>query len=392
MQFDFDRIIDRRNTHCAKWDMMETYYGVSPDDGLSMWVADMDFRPPAVVANSVQKMVDHGIFGYFGDYRDYHNAIIWWMQNRHGWQVDADWIFSTAGLVNGAALCVQTWSEPGDAVVMFTPIYHSFATFLKAAGREIRECPMPIVNGRYELDLKAAADCLTGREKILLFCSPHNPGGRVWRQDELSSVADFCAEHDLLLISDEIHHDLVFAPHRHILMPLAAPKHSDRMVTMSAPTKTFNIAGAHNGNVIIQNPRLRAEFAGTLQGLGISPNAFGLHMQTAAYSPEGAEWLDAAISYIDTNRQIFDQAINAIPGLRSMPLESTYLAWVDFSGTGMAVEEFTSRVQKIARIAANHGSPFGKGGETFLRFNLATQRSRVVEATERLQAAFQDLQ
>lgn len=175
-------------------------------------------------------------------------------------------------------------------------------------------------------------------------------------------------------------------------MPLAAPQVVDRLVMMTATTKTFNIAGSHSGNVIVLNPDLRAKFAARMNALGISANSFGLFMATAAYSPEGAAWVDALMSYLDGNRRLFDEGVNAIPGLRSMPLEATYLAWVDFSGTGMSPAEFIDRVQKGARIAANHGATFGLGGETYLRFNLAAPRAQVAEAVARLQAAFADLQ
>ena len=389
---NFDEIIDRRGTHCVKWDVMETLYGVSPDDGLAMWVADMDFRPPDCVQAAVRAMSDHGIYGYFGDDSAYRAAIRWWMETRHGWRVEPDWIFSTHGLVNGTAMCVDTWTKPGDGVVLFTPVYHAFARVIRAAGREVVECPMPVEDGRYVLDFDAWDARMTGRERMLVFCSPHNPGGRVWTADELRGVADFAARHDLILVSDEIHHDIVYPGHRHIPMSVAAPDITDRLVMMTATTKTFNIAGSHIGNVIVPDPKLRAEFGARMAALGISPNSFGLFMATAAYSPEGAAWVDALVTYLDGNRRVFDAGVNAIPGLRSMPLEATYLCWLDFSGTGMAREEFTRRVERDARIAANHGTTFGAGGESFLRFNIATPRARVEEAVARLQSAFGDLQ
>jgi cysteine-S-conjugate beta-lyase len=227
---------------------------------------------------------------------------------------------------------------------------------------------------------------------MLILCSPHNPGGRVWTAKELRAVADFCVTHDLILVSDEIHHDLVYPGQKHIPMPLAAPHVTDRLVMMTATTKTFNIAGAHIGNVIIADPTLRKTFANTMNAMGISPNSFGMHMATAAYSPEGAAWVDDLMRYLDGNRRLFDDGINSIPGLRSTPLEATYLAWVDFSGTGMAPTEFIERVEKVAKIATNYGTSFGTGGESYLRFNIACPRAQVVEAVGRLQRAFADLQ
>ncbi len=386
---EFDTEIDRRGSHCMKWDMMQARYGVSPADGIPMWVADMDFRAPDCVHAALRTMVDHGIYGYFGDDSAYLQAIRWWMDSRHGWQLDPAAVFTTHGLVNGTALCIETWTQPGDGVVLLTPVYHAFARVIRAAGREVIELPLKIEDGLHRLDLDAP---LPENARMLLFCSPHNPGGRVWSVAEQQAVADFAARHDLILVSDEIHHDLVMPGHRHVPMPLAAPDSLDRLVMLTAATKTFNMAGAHTGNVIVPNPELRRAFAGTMAAQGISPNSFGMHMVTAAYSPEGAAWVDALNAYLDGNRRLFDAGIAQIPGLRSMPLQATYLAWVDFAGTGMEATEFTARVERDARIAVNHGETFGTGGDSWLRFNLATPRTRVVEAVERLQKAFGDLQ
>lgn len=385
----FDDIIERRGSHCDKWDMMEARYGVPQDRGLAMWVADMDFRPPQVVVDAVQAQADHGVFGYFGDESEYRAAITWWMDTRHGWAIDPDHIFTTHGLVNGAALCIDTFTQPGDGVVLFTPVYHAFARVIKAGGRRVVECEMTLADGRYEMDFNAYDAQMDGSERMVILCSPHNPGGRVWNRAELQAVAAFAKRHELILVSDEIHHDLVMPGHRHIPMT-AIEGIEDRLVMMTATTKTFNIAGAHVGNVIIADPDLREKFATRMAALGISPNSFGLFMATAAYSPEGAAWVDALVAYLDGNRKLFDTGVNAIAGMKSMPLEATYLSWVSFEDTGMARSEVTRRVERDACIAANHGPTFGKGGESWLRFNIATPRSRVQEAIERLTAAFGD--
>ncbi len=388
----FDRIIDRCGTHSNKWDMMEAIYGVRPDDGIAMWVADMDFAPPACVQAAVEKLAAHGVYGYFGDDRAYMEAITWWMKARHGWAVDPKSIFTTHGLVNGTAMCVDAFTKPGDGVVLMTPVYHAFARVIKAAGRQVVECRLKNAAGRYEMDFDAWDAQMTGGERMLILCSPHNPGGRVWTAAELRGVADFAKRHDLILVSDEIHHDLVYPGQKHLVMANAAPDIADRLVMMTATTKTFNIAGCYLGNVIISDEVLRKRFAHRMMAMGISPNSFGMHMATAAYSPEGAAWADELMVYLDGNRMIFDEGIAKIPGLSSMRLEATYLAWVDFSGTGMTAAEFTRRVARDARIAASHGVTFGAGGESFLRFNIATRRALVVEAVARLQKAFGDLQ
>ena len=389
---DFDEVIDRRGTHSSKWDSMEELYGVSPDSGLSMWVADMDFRAPKIIQEKLHGINSHGIYGYYGDYKEYNNSIKWWMKNRHNWEIDTSWIFTTHGLVNGTGLCIDAFTKPGDGIILFTPVYYQFSNLVEAARRKVVECPLKLIDNHYHFDFVAYERNLSGDEKMVILCSPHNPGGRVWTKNELQEVAKFAKKHDLVLVSDEIHHDLVYPNKSHTVMPIANPSVCDRLVMMTATTKTFNIAGAHSGNVIISNPNLRQKFSERIKALGISPNSFGLFMATAAYSPEGAQWLDELLHYIDGNRVIFDREVNKIPGLSSMPLEGTYLAWVDFSGTGMEEEEFIYRVQEKAKIAVNHGSTFGTGGEKFLRFNLATPRTLVVEATKRLKDAFSDLQ
>ena len=389
---DFDEVIDRRGTHSSKWDTMEDLYGVSPDNGLSMWVADMDFRAPKIIQEKLHGINSHGIYGYYGDYKEYNNSIKWWMKNRHNWEIDTSWIFTTHGLVNGTGLCIDAFTKPGDGIILFTPVYYQFSNLVEAARRKVVECPLKLIDNHYHFDFVEYERNLSGDEKMVILCSPHNPGGRVWTKNELQEVAKFAKKHNLVLVSDEIHHDLVYPNKSHTVMPIADPSVCDRLVMMTATTKTFNIAGAHSGNVIISNPNLRQKFSQRIKALGISPNSFGLFMATAAYSPEGAEWLDELLHYIDGNRVIFDREVNKIPGLSSMPLEGTYLAWVDFSGTGMEEEEFIYRVQEKAKIAVNHGSTFGTGGEKYLRFNLATPRTLVAEATKRLKAAFSDLQ
>ena len=386
---DFDEIIDRVGTHSSKWDEMERIYGVSPRDGIPMWVADMDFRPPTCVQAALEAMVARGVYGYWGDSAAYLEAVRWWMAQRHGWQVEIDWILTTHGLVNGTGICVDAFTRPGDGVVLMTPVYHAFARVIRAAGRRVVECPLKLVDGRYEMDFETWDEIVDSSARMLILCSPHNPGGRVWTEAELKRVEDFARRHDLLLVSDEIHHDLVMPGHRHLPMATVTDL---PVVTMTATTKTFNIAGGHTGNVIIGDPALRAAFMGRMAALGLSPNSFGLTMASAAYSPEGAAWVDALTAYLDGNRRLFEAGVSAIPRLRAMPLEATYLAWVDFRGTGMEQAEFTARVEREAKIAANHGPTFGAGGEGWLRFNLATPRARIEEAVARLTRAFGDLQ
>lgn len=388
----FDDVIDFRGQHSNKWDMMEANFGVSPKDGLAMWVADMDFRPPEAMIRRVREVAERGIFTYFGDTRDYDASIRWWMQTRHGWDVDRPSILTTHGIVNAISMCIETYSAPGDGVVIFTPVYHAFARVIRANERRLVECPLAVRDGTYAMDFAAWDKQMTGGERIAILCSPHNPGGRVWNREELQGMADFAKRHDLILISDEIHHDLVFPGQKHIAMPLVDPSISDRLVMLTATSKSFNVAGMHCGNAIIEDETLRAAFAKRLGQLAISPNAMSMHMTPALYSPEGAEWLDACTAYLDASHRLFLEGVNAIPGLKMMPMQGTYLAWVDFAGTGMTTEEIAKRVAQGAGIAASPGPSFGKGGEGHLRFNFAMPRARIAEAVERMQKAFGDLQ
>ena len=388
---NFDEIIDRRGSGCGKWDAMEKLYGVSADDGLAMWVADMDFRPPQVVLDRGQAMMDHGVFGYTTGDGGLFEALSWWLKERHGWTVSPEAMFTTTGIVNAVALCLDTYTAPGDGIVLFTPIYHAFAKTILGADRTVVECEMPMVDGMYTFDFDAWDVQMTGSEKMIILCSPHNPGGRVWTRAELEGVAAFAKRHDLLVVSDEIHHDLIMPGETHIPMALIEGV-TDRLITLAAPSKTFNLAGLHTGCTIIEDDDLRARFAKRKEALRVSSNVFGVEFATAAYSPEGAAWVDALTAYLDGNRKVFDAGINAIPGLTSMPLQATYLSWVGFEGTGMSPEEFQQRVYKTAKIAANQGPAFGKGGDSFLRFNIGMPRAQISDAVERMAQAFSDLQ
>lgn len=389
--FDFDAPVERRGTHCSKWDGLAGQFGADPEDALPMWVADMDFPAPPAVQEALAREIANQVYGYFGDKRPYLDAITGWMARRHGWQVDPDWVLTTHGLVSAIGLALQAYSEPGDGVIICTPVYHAFARMIEANGREVVEAVMARDGLRYSMDLDRLAGQLTGRERMLILCSPHNPCGRVWGADELRAVAAFCEAHDLLLIADEIHHDLVFPGHTHHVLANMMPELAHRLITLSAASKTFNLAGGMTGNAIIADPALRAKMAARLAATGASPNRFGMVMTTAAYSA-GDDWLDALIGYLDGNRRIFDAGMDAIPGVRSIPLEATYLAWVDFTATGMDPDEIRRRCEAGARVFANRGPSFGTGGAGFMRFNLATPRARIEAAVTRLQEAFADLQ
>lgn len=389
MPFDFDEIIDRRNTHSVKWDGIGYVLPDAADDTIPMWVADMDFRSPPSVKKAIIELAEQGVHGYYGDDSDYRSALTDWLKTRHGWEIDPSWIMSAHGIVNALGLCIQAYSNPGDGVVVFSPVYHMFANTVRSNGRRLIESPLKQVQGRYEMDFDGLKDLVDENTKLVLLCSPHNPGGRVWSPEELTAIADFCIERDLILVSDEIHQDLVFAGSKHLPTAKVAPHAGDRIVTLVGATKTFNIAGALTGSVIAANEELRAAYTARKAASGaVANNRFGMVASTAAYK-DGAEWLDALIPYLQANRDYLDQVVaSEIPGARSMQLEATYLAWVDFSETGLSIDDVNNRIERVARIAINRGGKFGLGGENWARFNFACPRETLETALQRLVSAF----
>ncbi len=388
---NFDDPIDRRGTNCDKWDNMLSKYGVSPDDGIAMWVADTDFKPPQAALDEVQRLHDFGIFGYHTDDDGYKASICSWMDRRHNWAVDPDWIATSIGMVNGIATCINAFTEVGDGVIVFSPVYHAFHRVINANNRALVESELVIRDGVYHMDLDALAAQLDGTEKMVLFCSPHNPGGRIWTPEEQRELAAFCQKHDLLLLADEIHQDIIHPGHKHTTIALAAPEITERLIVTTAPSKVFNLAGNYTAQVIIPNERLRRKYFRQRRAFGVSSNITGINMTRAAYD-HGDDYVDALRLYLDGNREILFDALAAIPGVTPMPMQATYLGWVDFRNTGMTMGEVARRIQTGARVAANHGHTFGLGGKGFMRFNIATQRAHVTEAAARLSEAFADLQ
>jgi cystathionine beta-lyase len=389
---DFDRVIERRGTHATKWDMMTKLSGIKAADGIPMWVADMDFAAPPGVTEALAAVVERGVHGYYADTGSWAEALADWLARRHGLSINPEWVSPTPGVVSGLGLILQAVSEPGDEVVVFPPAYHAFRKIILANERRILDAELVERQGRYVMDLDALRVMLTPRTKVVFFCSPHNPGGTVWSAEEIRELASFCAEHDLILVSDEIHCDLVFDGARHIPTIAAAPEVTDRLITCVAATKTFNLAGAHVGACITSNPELKRKLDARIAASGLgSYAAFGMIATEAAWRT-GDAWLDELLPYLSGNRDLLDSRIEAAaPGARSMRLDATYLAWVNFSGTGLKAEDVARRVSEQARIFVSPGPQFGPGGETWLRFNFATPRPILGEALDRLDDAFRDL-
>jgi len=390
--FDFDRVVERRGTHASKWDMMTKLSGIDAKDGIPMWVADMDFVAPPGVTEALREEVDRGTHGYYANTGTWAEAACAWMQKRHNVTFDPAWISQTPGIVSGLGLILQATTEPGDEVVVFPPAYHAFRRIIQANNRVILDATLAEENGRYRMDLDALAGQVSNKTKVVFFCSPHNPGGNAWSPEEIKALARFCETHNLLLVSDEIHCDLVYSSAKHTPTMVAAPEIADRLITCVAATKTFNLAGAHVGACVTSNPEIKEKLDARIMASGLgSYNSFGMIATEAAWRT-GEEWLDALVPYLQKNRDMLDQRIEAAaPGARSMRLDATYLSWVDFAGTGLSQEDVADRVKTKARIFASPGPQFGPSGETRLRFNFATPRPILEKALSRLEDAFSDL-
>ena len=388
MSFDFDKTTSRRGTHSAKWDGLEDR-GVSADDGIPMWVADMDFTPPASVTNALSTQVASGFLGYYTGDESWRAAICAWMKTRHAWDIEPDWLVPTYGVISGISLAIQAFSEPDDSVVIFSPVYPGFISAIKATNRKIHFAELRLGQARHEMDLEALDRDLPKDARIVILCSPHNPGGRIWSVEEQRALGEFCERRGLLLISDEIHHDLVYGGNSHVPFVKAMPELSHRTITFASPTKTFNIAGLHLAEAIIADEKLRAKFIAAAGNSGLlHHNTLGMIGAEAAYAG-GADWLDALLVYLEANRDLFNARLaRELPGLRTLPLESTYLSWVDFSDTGLSPDEVETRLKTEARIAVSTGNTFGPGGESWMRFNIALPRPLLDQAIDRLVDVF----
>ncbi|WP_075997118.1 MalY/PatB family protein [Salaquimonas pukyongi] len=392
MEFDFDKVIDRWNSHSSKWDGMEKAVGAKGRDAIALWVAEMDFESPPAVKEALIEQAERGTHGYYTGDATWREAMSGWLSRRHGWEPDPDWITPTSGIVSALGLILQEFSEENDHIVVFSPAYHAFGKIIAANNRRIHNQPMINEQGRYRMDLEGLAASLPSDAKVMFFCSPHNPGGRVWEEDEIRAVCEFCIEHDLLLVSDEIHHDLVYSGYTHHVTAKLVPEVMDRLVTCAAATKTFNLAGAHIGGAIISNSELRRRFRSVSNAAGLlSFPLFGM-IATEAAQRHGDAWLDALLPYLEKNRDLLaDRVSRDIPGARAMHIEATYLGWIDFAGTGLDRQEVTRRIAEDARLGVSPGPQFGPGGESWIRLNFATPRSVLNEALDRMADAFSNL-
>ena len=387
MIVNFDKYIDNRHAKLSKFDGLRSLYGTSKDTCISMWVADMDFNPPQAVIKALEKEVSHGVFGYYGNNKSFINSIKMWMKNRHDWDISEEWCSVVHGVNSGIGMGLRAFSEPGDEVLLFSPIYYSFFNTIKNNGRVAREIPLKRVKDQYEVDFNELEKRLSGKEKIIIFCSPHNPGGKIWNIETLITLAEFCKKNKIIIFMDEIHHDLTYSDKPHTTFLKAAPEAEDISLIFTAATKTFNIAGCHTGTTIIPNPKLRSIYDREHAAFGKTPNRFGMIMTEAAYR-EGAEWLDQLMDYLENNKKIFTSAMKSLTDVNVFDLESTYLAWVDFSQLNISEAELKTMLVNEAGVAPSFGGGFGNTTGKFARFNLACRTEILELAIKRLAKTF----
>lgn len=384
MEYDFDTVIDRRNTACLKYDGAQAMG--KPADLLPLWVADMDFRMPQPAIDAIKARTDQGIFGYGMLPDGYFEAVQNWFAGRYGWTPQRSWLITTPGVVFALSLAVRTFTDPGDAVLIQPPVYYPFKSVIEEAGRRVASAPLVYNGTGYAIDFDAFEQVVrTEHPKAFLLCNPHNPVGRVWTADELARLGRICTDNGVLVVSDEIHADFARPGFTHTPFASVDPSFADNCVICTAPSKTFNLAGLQVSNIFIPNAERRHAYKAAYQALGLSSaNTLGLVAAQACYE-QGADWLAQLKGYLEGNHaELASYLAEHAPALHVVPSQSTYLEWVDCRALGLTEEQLEQAVEGTAKLWVDFGSMFGPEGEGFVRLNLACPRSTVREAARRL--------
>ncbi len=385
--FDFDQVIDRRGTSSLKWDYAKQFTG--QEDLLPLWVADMDFEAPREIREALERRMAHGIYGYTLEPDSYFEAAAGWLERRHGWKVNRDWMLASPGVIPCLSAAILALTEPGDGIVIQPPVYHPFAMRVKGNGRRVVENPLRLSGDRWEMDIEALRRVIDERTRMLVLCSPHNPVGRVWSRAELAALVELCSERGLTIVSDEIHGDLVMPGFHHVPIASLSEQAARITITLVAATKTFNLAGLGGSIAVVADPEKRKRldrvqhsvFAGTA-------NVFAAVASEAAWR-HGETWLDALLSYIEGNyRHVVSFLSKRLPAVRAFPLEGTYLPLLDMRGLGLSDQQLRERLQGTGKVWLDEGIKFGREGEGYQRVNLACPRAVLSDGLERVAAAF----
>lgn len=390
MKYDFDKVINRIGTNTAKWDEVETKFGTR--DVLPMWVADMDIRVAQPIIDALKERAEHGIFGYTKMSDSYKEAVCSWMEKRHDWKVEKDWIIHSPGVVPALSIIIREFTNPGDKIIIQSPVYYPFFDVVKENGRELICNSLKEVDGKYVMDYEDLESKIDENVKLMILCSPQNPVGRVWTREELVRLGDICIKHNIKVISDEIHADLVYKGHKHIPFASISEEFAQNTITCFAPSKTFNIAGLQSALLAIPNKKDYEKFTAALGTLDVRrDNCFGAVATETAYT-KGEEWLEQLLEYLESNLDfLIEYFEEKIPKIKVNKIEGTYLVWLDCRELGMNREELSQFMIEKAKVALDFGFWFGNEGEGFVRMNIACPRATLTEGIERIEKAVKEI-
>jgi len=387
VKYNFDEVINRQNTNSYKYDFPEAFN--KPPGALPLWVADMDFRIPPEVMAAIQKVADHGIYGYTGVKDDYFQAIEGWFADMHGYHVKNEWMVKVPGVVFALGMAIKGLTAPGDAILIQKPLYYPIENTIVANNRVSIDNPLVYSRGRYTINLEDFERKIAeNNARMFILCNPHNPVGRVWTREELLGMGRICQKYKCVVVSDEIHCDIIFEGHKHLVFSTICDEFADFSVICTAPSKTFNLAGLQNSNIFIPNEDLRARFAHEIWASGYSQlNAMGLEACRAAYL-HGREWLGELIQYLAGNVAFVYEVLAAeLPRIKPVALEGSYLQWLDFTALGLSHDELDARLDRV-KVWLSSGTAFGAAGAGFFRVNLACPKSTLETAMWRVVNAF----
>ena len=388
MKFDFDTVVNRKNTNAIKYDLAKKRG--KPEDAVSLWVADMDFPTAPCIQKAVAEKAAHGIWGYSRPDNRYYDALKKWYKERHNFEVQNEWVVNTPGVCFALSTAVKAFTNEGESVLIQKPVYYPFFNIINSLQRKVVNSSLILKNNHYEIDFDDFERKIVQENvKMFILCSPHNPGGRVWTKQELQKISEICLAHNVLVVSDEIHSDITFGSNVHTVYGSLSEQALKNSIICTAPSKSFNLAGLQFSNIFIADEKLRKAFSEELDKTGYDePSVFGLVAATAAYS-EGADWFDSVKSYIWENILFAKNYIEENASqIKVLVPEGTYLLWLDFSKTGLSDSEINDRVLNKAKVWLDSGSMFGKEGEKFQRINCATPRIILEDALKRICSQF----
>lgn len=388
--YDFDKPVDRRGSHCVKYDALQEFFGQT--DLLPLWVADMDFETPDFIIEALRKRLDHAVMGYPIQYDGYWHSVIDWIRERHGWAVEREWMRYIPGIVKGIAMVINALTERGDKVIIQPPVYHPFRLVPEHSGREVVMNPLRRVGDRYEMDFEQLEQVIDEKCKILILANPHNPIGIAWDRATLERLAEIAVEKNIVVISDEIHCDMALYGNKHLPFASVSEKAAKCSITFGAPSKTFNIAGIVSSYAIVPDPELRERFFSWLEAGEMDMATIFAMTATEAAFTKGNEWREQMLSYVERNIDFVDQFLKEnIPAIRAIKPEASFLVWLDLSGLGLEHHEVIDLITNGAKLAVNDGAMFGPGGKQHVRLNVGTQRAVLEQALRQLKMAIDKL-